>query len=170
MESENYLHRAGLKSTSTRKKTVYILIVASTERQTGILKSCRKYRWFLITLRQFFETLPLTCWDWKSRTTLFVLRSLHKMDFNHVSWNPLTKPKRPVHVLLSRFYLDFILILSRLYPNLIQIFQKLTLSWFLKKNLDKIWKYLDKVGKNTLSRFYPDFSETHFIQISIKSG
>ena len=128
MESENYLHRAGLKSTSTRKKTVYILIVASTEHQTGILKSCRKYRWFLITLRQFFETLPLTCWDWKSRTTLFVLRSLHKMDFNHVSWNPLTKPKRPVHVLhpdfisiLSWFYPVFILFLSRFYPDFIQI-------------------------------------------------
>ena len=120
MESENYLYRAGLKSTSTRKKKVYILIVASTEHQTGILKSCRKYRWFLITLRQFFET----CWDWKSRTTLFVLRSLHKMDFNHVSWNPLTKPKRPVHVILSRFYLDFILILSWFYPDFIQILSR----------------------------------------------
>ena len=44
---------------------------------------------------------------------------------------------RLVHVLLSRFYLDFILILSRFYPDFIQI-----LSWF-----------------------YPDFLETHFIQI-----
>ena len=32
---------------------------------------------------------------------------------------------RPVHVLLSRFYLDFILILSWFYPDFIQI-----LSWF----------------------------------------
>ena len=44
---------------------------------------------------------------------------------------------RPVHVLLSRFYPDLIQILSRFYLDFILI-----LSWF-----------------------YPDFLETHFIQI-----
>ena len=72
-----------------------------------------------------------------------------------------------VHVLLSRFYPNVILILSRFYLNLIQI-----LFWFypdfLKTHFiqmffifEKIWIQsgwnLDKVEKNTLSRFYPDF-------------
>ena len=127
MESENYLHcRAGLKSTSTRKKTVYILIVASTERQTGILKSCRKYSSgdFLLLCDSFFSKRcpwPAGTGSQEQLHTLFVLRSLHKMDFNHVSWNPLTKPKRPVHIILSRFYLDFILILSKFYPDKIRV-------------------------------------------------
>ena len=54
-----------------------------------------------------------------------------------------------VHVLLSRFYVDFILILSRfLVTHFIQILSRL---------YPNFWKNLDKVGKNTLSRFYPNF-------------
>ena len=76
------------------------------------------------TLRQFFETLPLTCWDWKSRTTTYSLCievTSQIMDFNDLSWNPLMKPKSSVPVLLSRFYLDFIQIWSRFYRDSIQI-------------------------------------------------
>ena len=46
------------------------------------------------------------------------------------------------------FYRDFVLILV--------IFEKI----WVKSGLN-----MDKVRKNTLSRFYPDFLETHFIQI-----
>ena len=48
-----------------------------------------------------------------------------------------------VHVLLSRFFSDFILILSRFYPVLSRFYP-------------------------VLSRFYPDFLETFFIQVLSK--
>ena len=54
-----------------------------------------------------------------------------------------------VHVLLSKFYLDFI--------------------WILETNLDKIWIKLKKSLYlnfiQTLFKFYPDFLESHFILI-----
>ena len=46
---------------------------------------------------------------------------------------------RPVHVLSSRFYLDFILTLSTLYSNFIQIFI------MFGYNLDIIWIKLERI-------------------------
>ena len=54
-----------------------------------------------------------------------------------------------VHVLLSKFYLDFI--------------------WILETNLDKIWIKLKKI---TLSKFYPNFIQilSRFFRISLYSN
>ena len=61
---------------------------------------------------------------------------------------------RPVHVLLSRFYPDFIQILSRFYPDFIQI-----LSRFFKNSF-----------YSTLSRFYPNFKRGLLDSVSILQG
>ena len=64
--------------------------------------------------------------------------------------------KRLVHVLLSRFYSDFILILywfypdfililSRFYPDFIQIFFKTHFIQILSRFYPNFWKYLDKI-------------------------
>ena len=68
-----------------------------------------------------------------------------------------------VHVLLSRFYLNFILSLSRFYPNLIQIlfwfYQDHLKTHFIQFFLKKSGSNLDKVDKHfihILSGFYPN--------------
>ena len=69
---------------------------------------------------------------------------------------------RGVHVLLSRFYLDFILILSKSHPDKIWTKQVSKEIWVnLGQNMDKIWIKLEKTLYPDfiliLSRFHTDF-------------
>ena len=108
-------------------------------------------------------TFPKYCRNW-------VLKILYSLSQQKV-WLKVVSSKKletivffynsGVHVILSRFYPDFIQILSRLFLTFLESDFVLILSWF---HPDFILIF-EKVGKYTLSKywFYLDF-------IQIKSG
>ena len=79
--------------------------------------------------------------------------------------------------ILSKFYADFIQIFSRFYPNFLQIFSKFyadfvqILSRFLKKsgkNLDKCFFYFIQILSRSVSRFFRN--SLYPVKIWIKLG